>query len=139
VSARAEAEPIVVAPREPARMLRFCLVGLANSAVALAAFTILVALGCPAAVASALAFATGAVNSFLCNSRWTFNDLAPAPRAWWRFAALQGIGALASGAGVGTLVSHNWAHLTAECVILPCVTATLYALSRLLVFRAPAS
>lgn len=138
--ARAEAvEPVVVAPREPARILRFGVVGLANSAVTLAAFTVLAALGCPAAAAAALAFAAGAVNSFVCNSRWTFSDLAPTGRAWWRFAVIQGIGAVASAAGVGALAARGWPHLAAECAILPCVTLTLYALSRLLVFRSPAA
>jgi putative flippase GtrA len=73
------------APREWARVVRFCLVGVANTAVTLGAFTVLSALGCPAA-----------------------------------------LGAL------------RWSHLGAECAILPCVTVTLYGLSRLFVFRAPA-
>jgi putative flippase GtrA len=72
-------------------------------------------------------------------SRWTFRDLAAARRAWCRFAVIQGIGALASAGGVGMLSAHGWAHLAAECAILPCVTVTLYCLSRLFVFRTAAS
>lgn len=144
MSARAEAEPAIVsvaatAPRERARLLRFCVVGVANSAVTLMAFTFLSALGCPAAAASALAFGAGAVNSFVTNRRWTFRDLPAADRAWLRFSLIQGVGALASAAGVGALVAAGWPHLAAECAILPCVTASLYCLSRLFVFHTQAS
>jgi putative flippase GtrA len=144
VSARAEADPAVVgvattAPRERARLLRFCAVGVANSAVTLAAFTILSALGCPATAASALAFGAGAVNSFVANRRWTFGDLPAADRAWLRFALIQGMGALTSAAGVGALAAAGWPHLAAECAILPCVTAGLYCLPRLFVFRTQAA
>jgi putative flippase GtrA len=144
VSSRAEAAPAVVgvaatAPRERARLLRFCVVGVANSAVTLAAFTILSALGCPVAVASALAFGAGAVNSFVANRRWTFGDLPAADRAWLRFSLMQGMGALASAAGAGALVAAGCPHLAAECATLPCVTVSLYCLSRLFVFRTQAS
>ena len=139
MSMHARPVPVVVAPREPMRLLRFCVVGLANSAVTLVAFTAITALGCPAAAAAALAFSAGAVNSFLCNSRWTFQDLAAADRAWWRFVAIQGLGAVASAAGVAALTARDWPRMAAECAILPCVTVTLYCLSRLFVFRAPAS
>ncbi len=139
MSTHARPAPVVIAPREPLRLLRFCVVGLANSAVTLAAFTVLTALGCSATAAAALAFGAGAVNSFLCNRSWTFRDLTTTARAWWRFAVIQGIGAVASAAGVGALTARDWPHLAAECAILPCVTVTLYCLSRLFVFRAPAS
>lgn len=144
MSAHAEAEPGIVAvaataPRERVRLLRFCVVGVANTAVTLAAFTILSALGCPAAAAAALAFGAGAVNSFVTNRHWTFGDLPAAHRAWLRFSLIQGGGALASATGVGALVAAGWPHLAAECAVLPCVTASLYCLSRLFVFRTQAS
>jgi putative flippase GtrA len=143
MSAQTPAERVVVIgsapPREHARILRFGVVGVVNCLVTLAVFTVLTALGCPAPAAAAIGFAAGAVNSFVCNSRWTFGDLAPAARAWWRFAAIQGLGALASAAGVGALTARGWPHLAAECAILPLVAASLYCLSRLFVFRAPAS
>lgn len=139
MSAHAGAPTVVAGPREAARLVRFCAVGLLNSAVTLAAFTVLSAMGCPAPAASALAFGAGALNSFVCNSRWTFGDLAAARLAWWRFAVFQGIGALASAGAVGALSARHWGHLAAECAIIPCVTVTLYCLSRLFVFRAPAA
>ena len=135
MSAPAVARPLVPAPRELLRIARFCVVGVANSAITLAVFTLLCALGAPAPAASALGFAAGAVNSFLLNRRWTFADLDVTGGAFWRFAAIQGFGALLSAAGVGALLALGASRTAAECVILPCVTVTLYCLSRLLVFR----
>jgi putative flippase GtrA len=135
MSAPAATRPLVHAPRELPRIARFCLVGVANSAVTFAVFTALCALGVPAPVASAVGFGAGAVNSFVANRRWTFADLATADRAFWRFAAIQGLGALLSAAGVAGLLALGASRTAAECAILPCVTVTLYRLSRLLVFR----
>jgi putative flippase GtrA len=139
MSARTAPRSLAVAPREPLRIARFCVVGVANSAVTFAVFTMLCALGCPAPPASAVGFGAGAVNSFVLNSRWTFSDLAVAGRAFWRFAGIQGFGALLSAAGVAGLLTLGASRTVAECVILPCVTVTLYCLSRLLVFRGSAA
>lgn len=138
MSARAPSPPVLVAGREPGRILRFCIVGLGNSLLTLATFTALTALRCPPAAASAIGFGVGAVNSFLCNRRWTFAGLAATHRAAWRFSAIQGAGALASAAGVGALTAGGWPRMAAECAVLPCVTASVYGLSRLFVFRAAA-
>jgi putative flippase GtrA len=123
------------AVRESWRLVRFGIVGAGNTLVTLAVFAALGALGLDAAVAAAIAFAAGAVNSFLWNRGWTFRDLAPAPRAWLRFAALQGLGSVVSAAGVGALHRAGWGRMSAECAILPGVTLALYCLQRLLVFR----
>jgi putative flippase GtrA len=139
MSAAATPRVLPAAPREPLRVARFCVVGVANSAVTLAVFAALSAVHAAAPVASALGFAAGAVNSFVCNSRWTFADLAAADRAFWRFAAIQGFGAALSAAGVAGVLTLGASRTVAECVILPCVTVTLYCLSRLLVFRGPAA
>lgn len=130
--------PVAAVRREGRRVVRFCVVGAANTAVTLAAFALMVGLGCPAPVASGIAFCAGAVNSYVLNRRWTFADLTAARGAGARFAAIQGFGALLSGAGVGALEALDWGHMAAECAILPFVTVTLYCLARLLVFR-PAS
>jgi putative flippase GtrA len=139
MSAPATTRTLIPAGREPLRIARFCVVGIANSVVTLVVFTALGAVGCPAPLASAIGFGAGAVNSFLLNSRWTFADLNAADRAFWRFAAIQGVGALMSAAGVAGVLTLEASRTVAECVILPCVTVTLYLLSRLLVFRGPAA
>ena len=120
---------------EAPRIVRFCAVGVANTAITLGAFALLVALGLPAPAASAMAWALAAVNSFQLNRRWTFAGLGMARHAVLRFAAAQGAGALASAGGVFILGHAGWPHMAAECVILPCVTVALYSVSRLLVFR----
>jgi putative flippase GtrA len=139
MSATATARAFAVAGREPLRIARFCVVGIANSVVTLVVFTALGAVGCPAPLASAVGFGAGAVNSFLLNRRWTFADLATADGAFWRFAGIQGVGALMSAAGVAGVLTVEPSRTVAECAILPCVTVTLYLLSRLLVFRGPAA
>jgi putative flippase GtrA len=120
---------------EALRMLRFCVVGATNTVVSLGAFALLVALGCAAPPASAMAFCVGATSSYQLNSRWTFAGLRRAHHAVLRFVAFQGAGAVASAGGVFVLVHAGWPRLAAECVILPCVTVALYSVSRLLVFR----
>jgi putative flippase GtrA len=121
------------------RILRFCIVGATNTAISLIVFVALVALGCPAPAASAIGFLVGAFNSYQLNRRWTFAGLERARAAGLRFTLLQGAGAAASAAGVFVLQQTGLGHLAAECVILPFVTAALYSVSRLLVFRSAAS
>jgi len=136
VSVRVKPRPVRLdAVRESWRLVRFGLVGGANTVITLAVFAGLSALGVTAGVAAALAFGAGAINSFLCNRGWTFRDLAPAPHAWLRFAVLQGLGSVLSAVGVAALHGAGWARMSAECAILPCVTIALYCLQRLLVFR----
>ena len=120
---------------EASRIVRFCLVGVTNTVVTLGVFALLVAVGCAAPLASALAFCAGAFNSYQLNRRWTFAGLARAHHAAVRFTVAQAAGALASAAGVYVLTHDDWPRLAAECVILPCVTVALYSASRLLVFR----
>ena len=121
--------------REALRIGRFCVVGVTNTLLTLAVFTLLVALGVPAPLASGLAFCAGAANSYQLNRRWTFRGLGRAHHAALRFVVSQGAGALASAGGVFVLTHADWPRLAAECVILPCVTIALYSVSRLLVFR----
>jgi putative flippase GtrA len=120
---------------EARRIVRFCLVGVTNTIVALGAFAVLVTIGVIAPLASALAFGAGAFNSYQLNRRWTFAGLGRAHHAALRFTVAQAAGALASAIGVYVLTHADWPRLAAECVILPCVTVALYSVSRLLVFR----
>ena len=120
------------------RVVRFCEVGAANTAITLAAYAGLLHLGVPGWAASALAFAAGAVNGYFWNARWTFadrrsDDGVAALRA--RYVAVQGVGTLASAAGVALVHDvAGLAHLEAEVVILPVVTALTFTLMRGYVF-----
>ena len=120
---------------ETLRIVRFCVVGVTNSVIALGTFLVLVRLDVPAPLASGLAFCVGAVNGYQLNRRWTFSGFVRTSHAWLRYALAQGTGALASAGGVFLLMHAGWPRFAAECVILPCVTAALYSVSRLLVFR----
>ncbi len=55
-----------------ARFLRFCTVGVGNTAIDFTAFFLLTLGGIPYLLAQALAYAAGIVNSYFLNRRWTF-------------------------------------------------------------------
>lgn len=123
------------------RLVRFCEVGATNTAVTLAVFALLVHGGCPGWVASALAFAAGAVNGYHWNARWTFADRRQPHQGHvrLRYVAVQATGSATSALGV--LVAHGvlgLAHLVAEVATLPGVTVLTYLLMRGFVFPAPA-
>lgn len=123
---------------EVTRLARFCAVGVVNTLLTLAAFAALTRLGAPAPLASALAFAAGAVNGYVLNGRWTFRGSAGGPSTLMRYVAVQALGAALSAVGIA-LVSSDLAvrHLAAEALVIPFVTITTYALSRRVVFGVP--
>ncbi|WP_187368810.1 GtrA family protein [Baekduia soli] len=118
--------------------MRFCAVGVLNTMLTLAAFEALTHVGLPAAPASALGFALGAVNGYLINRRWTFRSTRHGTATLLRYVAVQAFGAALSAAGVA-LASSDLAvrHLAAEAVVLPIVTLVTYTLARRLVFGVP--
>jgi putative flippase GtrA len=126
---------------ELTRVVRFCSVGASNTAITLAVFAVLVQVGCPGWVASAIAFAAGAVNGYHWNARWTFADRAVRGAATrLRYLAVQGNGSALSALGLlGAQRSLGLAHLPAELVILPLVTGVTYGLMRFLVFHGNAA
>jgi putative flippase GtrA len=132
--------PSRLAP-ELARVARFCGVGASNTAITLAAFALLVSAGCPGWVASAIAFAAGALNGYHWNARWTFADRAVGGTATrLRYLAVQGNGSALSALGVlGAQRGLGLPHLPAELAILPLVTGLTYGLMRSLVFRGSAA
>jgi putative flippase GtrA len=119
------------------RIARFCTVGLLNTTLTLVSYVALVALGCPAPLASAAGFALGAVNGYLCNARWTFAAMARARAAPVRYGGVQGLGAAVSALGLAAVRGLGAARVPAEVVTLPWVTVLTYVLSRLLVFPDP--
>jgi len=118
-----------------AQFARYGAVGISNTLLSAACYAALISLGADAVAAATIAFALGSVNGFLWNRRWTFAGMLRTSHAWLRFTIAQATGALASAGGVFVLTNAGWPRLAAECVILPCVTAALYSVSRLLVFR----
>jgi putative flippase GtrA len=60
--------------------LRFVAVGVSNTVLSWCVYATLEALGVPYLLASAIAFAVGALNSYVLNRRWTFHSRGrPAP------------------------------------------------------------
>jgi putative flippase GtrA len=129
--------PFLHVTAELPRIVRFCAVGLLNTALTLASYAALVAVGCPAPAASALGFGVGAVNGYCCNARWTFAAMARARGAPARYIGVQAFGAGLSALGLAAARGLGAARLPAEIVTLPWVTVTTYVLSRLLVFHDP--
>jgi putative flippase GtrA len=126
---------------ELTRIVRFGSVGASNTAITLGVFAVLVHLGCQGWVASAIAFAAGAVNGYHWNTRWTFADRAARGAATrLRYLAVQGNGSAVSALGVlGAERGLGLAHLPAELAILPLVTGLTYVLMRSLVFQGDAA
>lgn len=52
--------------------MRFCTVGLANTAVDFSAFFLLNVLGVPYLIAQIIAYSAGVINSYFFNRKWTF-------------------------------------------------------------------
>lgn len=57
---------------EWSRFLRFCTVGLGNTAIDIFGFFVLTISGVPYLAAQITAYSAGMVNSYICNRRWTF-------------------------------------------------------------------
>jgi putative flippase GtrA len=122
---------------EATRFLRFCLVGVSNTLLALVAFALLGAAGVPASAASALAFGAGALNGYLLNRSWTFRGAHRGRGTILRYVAVQALGAGFSAVAVGLASSDlSLPKLFAEAVVLPFATVLTYSLSRTVVFRA---
>lgn len=78
--------------------LRFGLIGIANTALDVAVFGVLMGLGLPMLLANLAGWGAGVSLSFAANSRWTFGT-QPTLRSFVRFAG--------SGAAVSLLVSSG--------------------------------
>jgi putative flippase GtrA len=121
--------------QEATRLMRFGIVGSTNTVLTLAMFTLLTASGVAAAVASASAFAFGAVNGYVLNRSWTFRARG-GPATLLRYVAVQALGAACSAGGVVLATSElSLRRLPAECLVLPCIAVLTYTLSRVVVFH----
>jgi putative flippase GtrA len=114
------------------RLARFAAVGLTNTLITLATFTLLTKAGLATAPASAAAFAAGAANGFRLNRRWTFGATdARGHAVVARYVAIQALGAGVSAGGAAALTDLlTLARLVAEASVLPAVTLMTYMLTR---------
>jgi putative flippase GtrA len=123
---------------EVLRMGRFGIVGVSNTLLTLVTFTLLVRAGTAPPVASALAFAAGAVNGYVLNRRWTFQAARGGAGTLARYVAVQGVGAGVSALGVALATTDlDVARIGAEVLVLPFVAVLTYLLSSRVVFSGP--
>jgi putative flippase GtrA len=115
----------------PHQFVRFCIVGLSNTALSLVVFVIAVSVGVPYLAASAGAFAAGALNGYTLNRVWTFKAGSFRAQGLARYVLVQGLGL---GLNVGLLAALvellDVASIPAQAMVLPAISIVTFALNR---------
>jgi putative flippase GtrA len=104
------------------QFLRFALVGVGNTALSWLVFLALAGVGTPSPAAAALAFAAGAANGYLWNSRWTFGGRGPL-----RYLLVQTGGLVVTAALVAMLASPLGGHVAYAIATVSVTVATFWA------------
>ena len=121
-----------------AQLLRYGVVGATNTALTLATYAALVALGAHAAVAGAIGWVVGAANGYRLNRAWTFRSVLTGAGPAARYVTVAALGAGLDALGTAGAVGHDHLpRLAAEIAILPAVTVVTFVLCRRWVFAAP--
>lgn len=129
-------------PRLPLSLIRFLLVGVANTMVGMGTIFICQRLGVPDVPANAAGYGLGLLFSFFCNRAWTFRHAGPVWPAAWRFGV---VFAFAYAANLLTTLAAlkllGAGSFLAQLAGMPPYTILFYLGSRFLVFKrsAPAS
>jgi putative flippase GtrA len=125
-------------PRLPlAQLVRFGVVGATNTAITLAAYAALGAVGTPAAVAALVGWALGALNGSRLNRGWTFRSAARGTGPAARYVLVQGVAAGIDALGVAIVVGHEQVpRIAGQLAILPVVTLATFLICRRWVFGA---
>jgi putative flippase GtrA len=125
------APPGCVARSTVVQWLRFAVVGGSNTLLSWCVYAVLERLGMHYLLASGLAFALGALNSYALNRRWTFRSRERRLPEALRFGVVQCVGlavdvcllyALVHGVGI-----H---HLIAQALVFPAASTLTFLLSR---------
>jgi putative flippase GtrA len=111
--------------------VRFAIVGGSNTVLSWCVFAVLYRAGVHYLLASGLAFAAGAVNSYVLNRRWTFASDGHWVPELLRFAVVQGVG-LAIDVGLLFTLVHDAGvpHLLAQALVFPVASVVTFVLSR---------
>ena len=118
--------------------LRFATVGAANTALSWCLYAVLEHAGVHYLMASAVAFAAGAVNSYAFNRRWTFRSRERRAPEALRFTVVQCAGLALDVCLLYLLVHHAGVHhLIAQALVFPVASAFTFMLSRRWAFRPP--
>jgi putative flippase GtrA len=119
------------------QFLKFGLVGVSNTLIAFAVYTLLLkGFGVWYLAASAIGFALGAVNGFLLNRRWTFRGHVGDALTPVRWAVVQSCG-LALNLGLLYVFVHDAAldKLLAQAFATIIVTVITFSVNRAWTFR----
>lgn len=117
------------------RPFRYALVGGANTALDLALFAALTAVGVAPKAANLVSYGSGIALSFVLNRRWTFSDTAgDGVEMLIRFIALN-LGALLVSTMLVTELSQMMVPVIAKMLSLPVMFPLSYGMSRHFVFR----
>lgn len=122
------------------QFLKFGIVGISNTLLAFAVYTILLKVfGVWYVAASGIGFAVGAVNGFLLNRRWTFREHVGDALTPVRWAIVQTCG-LALNLGLVYLFVHGFGldELVGQIPTTAIVTVLTFAANRSWTFRTPA-
>jgi putative flippase GtrA len=130
LSRRAVAEVVL-------QWLRFATVGASNTLLSWCLYAVLEHIGIHYLLASGLAFATGALNSYALNRRWTFRSRGRHAPEIARFGAVQCIG-LALDVCLLYVLVHQVGihHLIAQALVFPVASVVTFTLSRRWAFAA---
>ena len=111
--------------------LRFVAVGVSNTLLSTLVFAALFHLGVHYLLASSVAFALGALNSYVLNRRWTFRSRGRWTPELLRFAAVQCAGLVMNLLLLEALTRDAGVHpLVAQALVYPVTTLATFALSR---------
>jgi putative flippase GtrA len=116
--------------------LRFVAVGVSNTLLSTVVFAALFHLGVHYLLASSLAFALGALNSYVLNRRWTFRSRDRRAPELARFACVQIVGLGVDLALLSGLVELTGIpHVVAQVLAFPVASVVMFALSRQWAFK----
>jgi putative flippase GtrA len=118
------------------KFIKFNAVGLINTAVDFAVFTLLVALKVNYVPAQVISYACGTLNSYIFNSRWTFQDKKDSPRRIFAFVAVNLV-ALGVSIGIQALLNNEFGfkEIVSKLIALPFSIAVNFIGNRLFVFK----
>jgi putative flippase GtrA len=122
------------------QFLKFGIVGVSNTLLAFAVYTVLLKVfGVWYVAASGIGFAVGAVNGFLLNRRWTFREHVGDALTPVRWAIVQTCG-LGLNLGLVYLFVHDFGldELVGQIPTTAIVTVLTFAANRSWTFRTPA-
>jgi putative flippase GtrA len=117
------------------QLVRYGLVGVTNTAVTLATYAIVIAVGLPVPIAAIAGWTAGAVNGYRLNRAWTFRSALTGAGPAARYVVVAAFGAGLNAIGATIAVGHeHLPRLAGEVAILPAVTLVTFVLCRRWVF-----